>query len=344
MNTLKLMIRFPLDVVKLVLGLVQFAAKGVNSSASYQAMINLFCLTKGYSSDFVSYWIALVRKPYQLPETNGILGALSSSDVEKINGILNDRGYYVFEQKLPEHLCDALLSYALNEKCRITVKPDGSRAKDQPLVKYNRENPEGLLYVFDVESVINNTEVQGLFADTSLIALAQAYLNCQPVLDFPSFWWSTAASPTASIEAAQLHHFDMDRLKWLKFFIYLTDVGEKNGPHTFVAGSQKSGNIPSKLLSQGYSRLTDDVVEECYDKKDIISFTAPRGTIIAEDTRGLHKGAHVQEGDRLILQIQFSNSLFGTTFAPVHFHALKVPALAGMVKHYPRMYSLFQKT
>lgn len=344
MNKLKLVLRFPLDVVKLAIGLAQFIASGVNLSSSYQAMINLFCLTKGYSSDFLSYWVSLVRQPYRLADAKGILGNLSRSDIEKINGELNEKGYFVFEQKLPEHLCDALLNYALNEKCRITVRPDGVRAKEQPLVKYNRENPEGLLYVFDNESVINNPDIQGFFADKSLISVAQAYLNCQPVLDFPSFWWSTAASPQASIEAAQLHHFDMDRLRWLKFFIYLTDVNEKNGPHTFVAGSQKSGNIPSQLLSQGYARLTDEMVEEYYDKKDIISFTAPRGTIIAEDTRGLHKGAHVQEGDRLILQIQFSNCLFGTTFSPVRFHSLQNPALAGMVPQYPRLYSLFQKS
>jgi hypothetical protein len=342
MGMLKLLVRLPLDILSLLAGCIHFAIKGTNSSATYQSMINLYCLTKGYSSDFLSLWISLVRKSYPLPDADGILGNLSGGEVERINNILNDKGYYVFDQKLPEHLCDALLQFALNSECRITVKSDGSRATQQPLIKYNREHPEGLLYVFDVESVINNSDVQGLIADKSLIAIAQAYLNSQPVLDFPSFWWSTAASPEASVEAAQLYHFDMDRIKWLKFFIYLTDVEEKNGPHTFIAGSQKSGGTPLKLLSKGYSRLTDKAVEECYRSKDVISFAAPRGTIIAEDTRGLHKGAHVREGDRLVLQLQFSNCLFGTTFYPVHFHLIKDPALDQMVKAYPRLYSLFQ--
>lgn len=338
------LIRFPFSFINLLAGLVQFNSSGKNSDRAYQGMINLFCLTKGHSSDIVSSWVSSARKPYDLPDANGILGNLSTSDLEKINADLTDKGYHVFENKLPECLCDALLNFALNSECRITVKPDGSRAREQPLVKYNREKPEGLLYVFDVESVINNPEVQGLFADKSLISIAQKYLNCQPVLDFPSFWWSTAASPEASLEAAQLYHFDMDRLKWLKFFIYLTDVGEKNGPHAFVSGSQKSGGIPSKLLSKGYARLTDEMIEASYSRKDIIHFVAPRGTIIAEDTRGLHKGAHVAEGDRLILQIQFSNCLFGTNVPPKRFHSLQDPSLVEMVKQYPRMYSLFHET
>ena len=33
--------------------------------------------------------------------------------------------------------------------------------------------------------------------------------------------------------------------------------------------------------------------------------------MIVEDTRGLHKGKHVEKGDRLIFQLQFTSSLFG---------------------------------
>jgi hypothetical protein len=341
MNTLKSLVRIPVDIFKLLIGWIHFAITGTNSSAAYLSMIKLFCLTKGYSNDFLSYWIAFAKKSYQLPDANGILGNLSGEKIERINNILSDRGYYVFDQKLPENLCDILLEYALSAECRVTVKPDGSRAEQQPLVKYTRDKPEGLLYAFDVESVINNPEIQVLFSDRSVIAVAQAYLKSQPVLDFPSLWWSTATSSEASTEAAQFYHFDMDRIKWLKFFIYLTDVGEKNGPHTFIAGSHKSGGIPSKLLSKGYSRFSDKTVKDCYSSEDIIRFTAPRGTIIAEDTRGLHKGAHVEEGDRLVLQLQFSNCLFGATYPPVHFHSIKHPSLDRMAKEYPRLFSLF---
>lgn len=336
-------IRLPLDLVKLLVGSIQYAVAGKNSDFAYQGMISLFCATKGHSSDLLSYLISLFKKPYALPDANGLLGNFYSGDLARINAALNDKGYYVFEQRLPDQLCDALLDYALNATCRITVNPDGTRAKPERLVKYNREKPEGLLYFPDVEGALNNQAVQSLLADKSIIAVAQTYLNCRPVMEYPSYWWSTAASTEASLEAAQYYHFDMDRIKWLKFFVYLTDVSEENGPHTFISGSQRSGAIPAKLLSKGYARLTDEMVEGCYQPEEVIRFTAPRGTVIAEDTRGLHKGTHVQKGDRLMLQFQFSNSHFGAVFPPAFIKNVQDPSLAKMIQEYPQMYSMFLK-
>ena len=46
-------------------------------------------------------------------------------------------------------------------------------------------------------------------------------------------------SKKADSEAAQMFHFDLDRIKWLKFFIYLTDVKINSGPHVYVSGTHK---------------------------------------------------------------------------------------------------------
>jgi hypothetical protein len=124
-------------------------------------------------------------------------------------------------------------------------------------------------------------------------------------------WWNTDFQKEPDSEAAQFFHFDMDRIKWLKFFFYVTDVDDNCGPHSFVEGSHKDGGIPFSMTSKGYSRLSDEEVINHYGKEKIKVFAAPKGTIIAEDTRGLHKGTNVIEGHRLIFQIQFSNSLFG---------------------------------
>src|SRR6185503_13469174 len=122
--------------------------------------------------------------------------------------------------------------------------------------------------------------------------------------------------------AGQLYHFDMDRIKWLKFFIYLTDVEAANGPHCFVRGSHRTHGIPSSLLSKGYARIRDAEVFQYYARETEVRFVAPRGTVIAEDTRGLHKGMEVLSGDRLMLQLQLSNSLFGAPYAPSSFRRM----------------------
>ena len=160
-------------------------------------------------------------------------------------------------------------------------------------------------------------------------------------MDVLGMWWHTPFSDRPDSEAAQYFHFDMDRPKWLKFFIYLTDVETTSGPHTFIAGSHKTESIPSSLLSKGYARLTDEEVKNAFDEKDIIEFAAPRGTIIAEDTRGLHKGKHVQKGDRLILQLQFSNSLFGGYYPKAKMDNVLCQNLKNSIEKFPKLYGAF---
>jgi hypothetical protein len=152
-------------------------------------------------------------------------------------------------------------------------------------------------------------------------------------------WWHTAYSKVPDKGAAQYWHFDMDRIKWIKFFIYLTDVGPNNGPHSFMKGSHRTGGIPEKLRMKGYARLSDDEVESCYSNDSVVEFSTPRGTIIAEDTRGLHKGKVVLSGDRLLLQLQFSNSLFGGYYPPSRFSKMVNSNLQSMSVRYPRLYS-----
>ena len=48
-----------------------------------------------------------------------------------------------------------------------------------------------------------------------------------------------------------------------------------------------------------------------YGENAIKSFTAPKGTVIFEDTRGFHKGSPLLSGHRLVLQLQFNFDEFG---------------------------------
>jgi ectoine hydroxylase-related dioxygenase (phytanoyl-CoA dioxygenase family) len=103
----------------------------------------------------------------------------------------------------------------------------------------------------------------------------------------------------------------MDHLKWVKFFFYITDVNTESGPHTFVAGSHKPLGIPFKLRNKGYVRLSDGEVASAFDSAKFKEFTGKRGTLIIEDTRGLHKGKHCISGDRLLFQLEYTASPYG---------------------------------
>lgn len=333
------------DVAKLVLGSASYLRNGRTPNYAYQSMIRLFCMSAGRSNDMLSKALGIVRPKYRLNCFRGVLGDSSSIDVEGIANIIRQKGYYVSPLTLPTHLCDSLRNYALTSECLVRpMDHDKPGSVSEKVPRYEREKPRAVRYDFDSQSVINNPDVQGLMADLSILAVAQAYLDCRPVLDVMSMWWHTSHSNQPDKAAAQYWHFDMDRIKWLKFFIYLTDVESENGPHSFVEGSHRTGGIPGSLLTKGYSRLTDEEVEAYYERERFIEFTAPRGTLIAEDTRGLHKGKHVKCGDRLVLQLQYSNSLFGAHYPKYSFSAINHSDLRAALGPYLRVFDNYHST
>ena len=112
------------------------------------------------------------------------------------------------------------------------------------------------------------------------------------------------------------------------------------GPHCFVAGTHRSGSIPQKFLSQGYARLSDTDVNASFAAAVVLEFGGARGTIIVEDTRGLHKGKPVRRGDRLMFELEFSNSLFGAVLpTPAELAVACKPEFRAFVRQYRRIFS-----
>jgi Phytanoyl-CoA dioxygenase (PhyH) len=325
------------SAAKTALGALAFSLHGRTPAFAYRHMLQLFYRTGGISNDAMSTMLRLTKRPYKLPDNNGVLGNFLDEDVRTIGDNLRARGYHVFEQRLPDDLCEKLLEFAITRPC-VQLNKDGQTSGEVELPRFPRENPEAVRYDLPEQLSIEEPLIQGLMADRSIISVAQNYLECRPILDIVAMWWNAASAQPDKV-AAQYWHFDMDRIKWLKFFVYLTDVGPNNGPHSFVAGSHRTGGIASALLQKGYARLTDEEVTGEYSADKFVEFTAPRGTVIAEDTRGLHKGKHVIEGDRLMLQLQFSNSLFGGEYPKRKIGRVDNPALAEMISAYPRLYS-----
>lgn len=339
LSRLKAVLRMAKDMLTLLCGWILYVFGRKTPDSAYQAMIRLFCRTGGQSNDFLTGLVWIFGRKAALPKPSGELGVSTSAEAERIADCIRRDGYYMFDQLLPADLCDRLLEFSLQTPA--TVRPAKDEATPAGMkcrkIIYGRRNPLGVRYDFSADDVLNCPDVQHLMASASILCVAQSYLKSTPVADVVSMWWHTAFSDQPDEEAAQFFHFDMDRIKWLKFFIYLTDVGRDNGPHCFVRGSHRTQGIPSNLLSKGYSRLSNEEVHAHYPGDHILQFLAPRGTVIVEDTRGLHKGLEVRSGDRLMLQIQFSNSLFGGFYAPSSFRTM-IPELRRMAQTYPRIY------
>ncbi|HEX4984478.1 MAG TPA: phytanoyl-CoA dioxygenase family protein [Burkholderiales bacterium] len=329
--------RFVFESLRLMYGCVAYLFSGRTPAAGYQGMIGLFCTTGGVSNDMLSGIVGAINGKCTLPPEKGILGSFSDAELKQVKSRLDADGYLVFEKVLPAEVHERLMGFALATPSRIRAGKNVGAAASRMGI-YNRHKPEGVRYDFLPEDVINNVDVQRLMSDTSILALAQAYLGSRPVADVTNMWWHTAFSHEPDSDAAQFFHFDMDRIRWLKFFFYLTDVGPQSGPHCFVRGSHRTGGIPRQLLKKGYARLTDEEVSTFYEKDRIIEFHAPAGTLIVEDTRGLHKGKVVERGDRLMLQLQFSNSLFGGSYPKARFGVM-TPELKKIAESEPGIYA-----
>jgi hypothetical protein len=326
---------------RVIAGALYYLVRHRTPPFAYQGMVGLFCLSGGTSNDFMSRVIGWWKRPYRFARPAGILGDLGRPERRQdLLGRLRADGYCVLPACLPPELCDSLLHFALTTPTRTRIMDTGDGGSKAEVV-YERSAPRAVRYDFATAALLANPDVQRLLADESLAALAQEYLGSRPVIDVLSMWWHTAYSDAPDSHAAQFFHFDMDRPKWLKCFIYLTDVTADSGPHNFVAGSHRTGAIPRSFLERGYVRLMDEEVASEFGKDRIVEFAAPRGTIILEDTRGLHKGAPVRSGDRLMLQIQFSNSLFGGVYPDAKLHGPMRAELRQQIERFPAMYAAY---
>lgn len=328
---------------QLVGGLAAFAFSSQTSYQAHQALIRLFCWSGGWTNGLLSKFVAMVRPPYRLPAAHGVLGNLSSTESDAIQEDLKAKGYHVFKCRLPAEMVDRLARFALETPCSVRERDGEASPALAELTVYDPANPKGVRYDFRADDLVNNPDVQELLSDPSILAVAQRYLGSQPIIDVIAMWWHTSFQREPDSNAAQLFHFDMDRIRWIKFFFYLNDVTTDNGPHTFVEGSHRDGGIPSRFSSRGYARIADSEVLEAFGEGRLKEMLGPAGTILAEDTRGLHKGKHVLAGHRLLFQIQFSNSLFGASFSRPELKIIHSERLIEFTRRYPRLFSWIRR-
>ena len=335
-KALRVCARTLIDVGQVVSGAATYRLSGSTPAPACHAFIRLFCLSGGLSNDWMHRVVTTFDAGSALPQPSGLLGVRNQQDADSIADSIRRDGYHVFAQKLPDEMCDRLLAFALSTPASLRPMK-GEQGPRKADAVYDPRRPATIRYDFHMDDVLDHPDVQRLMADPSILMVSQSYLRTTPIADVTSMWWHTAFSDQPDEEAAQFFHFDMDRIKWLKFFIYLSDVGPANGPHCFIRGSHRRNGIPAALLAKGYARLMDEEVFRHYPREAEVQFLAPRGTVIVEDTRGLHKGLAVRSGDRLMLQLQFSDSLFGGTYPPASFRTL-TPEAKRMIAAYPAIY------
>ena len=279
------------------------------SEISYQIFVRLFCLTGGFSNNLINFF--LKKKKIFIPKNYENKNLFEKNDLEKINKQLNSSGYFYFPEFIDSFQINKIKTYL--SKTPGQYSSDTYNTKKNEYEFFDEKNPKAVKFSYNFNEIIKNEEIQNLAFNPTLINIAQNYLGSAPILDIVGAWWSTPGlTNKPDINSAQLWHFDLDRPKWLKVFFYLTDCNEFSGPHSFISGSHVNNGIPLSLRIYGYKRLDDELIKKYFDLSKIKSFIGKSGTMVVEDTRGLHKGQALKKGTRLILQFQYSSSLFGS--------------------------------
>jgi hypothetical protein len=215
-------------------------------------------------------------------------------DIHRIVASLLQDGTYLLEQRLPPSAVAELIESMDREALKNGAVDSSS---DEARTMY----PESALLACSVMTKVAT--------DPLLYFVASEYLNVEPILTYVNAWISRPHrnTPETLSNAAQLFHFDMSHPRFLKAFIYLTDVSETNGPHCVVPTTHKEK--AEALWRDG--RISDEEMTNYYPRESWKVNVGGAGSVILVDTSAFHKGVPLAGGHRRIAELYYTDTLFG---------------------------------
>jgi hypothetical protein len=336
---MKNVIRSLIELASLLLSALLYKMSGRTPVRGYFALLRLHALSNGRITECLARFVrgngndvkSITIEP---DAVDSLIIPIKPEEMRQLLDTLDVDGYAVYPHRLSPATCERLRGFC-REIAGVEWHHEG-RTKNRST--YNGRTINTGKLQLDTQDLTDNIDVQALMADTTLLQLAQKNLGATPILDSVMAWWSFATTGKPSSAIAQMYHYDMERIQWLKVFIYLSDVTPSNGPHVYVQGSHKPEACRESLLARGYVRIPDEEIEEAYGKNRIIEVSAPEGTILLGNTIAYHKGKPPEEGERLIFELQFTNSLFGACLGKIRLKNGSYSKLTKMRRKYPYIF------
>ena len=134
----------------------------------------------------------------------------------------------------------------------------------------------------------------------AVLATVAQYLGAKPTIASLQTWWTFGEhSVQGQKHYDDVYHRDVDDLRFVKLFIYLTDTTVTSGAHSFIKGSHRS----NQLIRRG--PITDPEAQESFAASDFVTVTGNAGTVFLEDTWGVHRPLPATTGRRLIFSVLY---------------------------------------
>lgn len=236
-------------------------------------------------------------------ETFSSKSTIFKNESENIKSELDENGFYIFNSNLDETVINKIKSKSNSLKCHDPyVKGVNFSVSEIP------ENTHvANFYSHDLMEI---KEIAEIANDPAVLKIAADFLGCTPTLSSVNMWYSTPGKKSA--QEAQNFHRDVDDYKFVKLFIYLTDVCLQSGPHVYVKGSSRSEK------ARKIRRYTDKEIVETFGEENILYLAKPKGSMFMVDTYGFHKGLLPEGKERLLLQFEYSlNPIFAYNYQKV---------------------------
>lgn len=197
---------------------------------------------------------------------------------------------------LKSGLVEALIADCQKEKC----VPEENVNLAYKIDVQKPVNPDSKFIKYIFKDAIHWASVKNIISNSTVLQIAKDYLGNEPVIQNVSIWWSFPKPETMRSNIYSFH-YDIDNLKFIKLFTYLTPVDENNGPHIIYPNTHKY----KTLLQKRFRSVPEDKVEVVFGKQKPVMMTGNKGTSFFEDTFSYHKGLN-PISPRLIFQVEYS--------------------------------------
>lgn len=172
--------------------------------------------------------------------------------------------------------------------------------------KPTHDKQYGVYRLWGIDKLCSST--LSLFEHPDILSIAKAYVSRNVV----SYNRMAELRPDPGrVSIADHPHIDDWRVRF-KSFLYLTDVGPRQAPFTYFIGSHRQDAPWRQRIEARYFRAGADAgyltpeeqqrILPLYEEK---AFTAPAGTVILADLRGIHRGTPLIDGRRVLLANYF---------------------------------------
>jgi len=206
---------------------------------------------------------------------------------------------------IPNILFKEIVDFAYSNPCYGNLDPKLGFLYSEKETFETKSNPFFTAQYFNTKQLCPT--IQKLANDPKLLEIAARYLGAEPVFTGSRLWWNFVVDddiPYDSNKTITFFHYDLDDYASLRFFFYLTDVGNEGGGHVMVRGSHIRKNFLHRILP--VKRRSDKDILDYYGQENVTMVSGPAGFGFAEDLFCYHKATRPTQKDRLVLQIQFA--------------------------------------